>query len=157
VGAALGVCLTHAEIKEIEKSAKELRGLQYLCAFFFLVIVFGLVLLFDVHPVLANLIAALVVLPYAYYRGNELDKKIKESKISREEAEKTRDILRTPLRHILYPPFKELVIMLIVVLAAVFGMLYFGISDEKQVSVILTVAFIAGLIPLFWRDYTKAI
>jgi hypothetical protein len=154
VGAALGVRLTHAEIKEIEKSAKELRRLPYLGAFFFLVIVLGLVLLFDVHPVLANLIAALVILPYAYYKGNELDRKIKKLKISRWDAEKARDTLRVPFKLI---PLKEFIIMLAVVMVAVLGIIYSGVSDEKRVTTILFIAFIVATAIVIWREYTKAI
>ncbi len=149
--------MSQAERRKIESFAKELKKIQYVGGFVFVAITLTLSVIFNVNPWVAFLIGAILVFPYLYHRGNELDKKIKESKISREEAEKTRDILGTPLHHILHPPFKELIIMLIIVLAAVFGMLYFGISDEKQVRIIVTLAFIAGLIPLFWRDYTKAI
>jgi len=146
--------LSQAERRKIESFAKELKKIQYVGGFVFVAITLTLSVIFNVNPWVAFLIGAILVFPYLYHRGNELDKKIKESK---EEAEKIRDILRTPLHHILYPPFKELIIMLIIVLAAVFGMLYFGISDEKQVRIIVALAFIAGLIPLFWRGYTKAI
>jgi len=56
------------QMREIEKSAKELRKLVYVAAFFFLAISLGLALFFDVNPWLAFLIAAVLVLPYVYYK-----------------------------------------------------------------------------------------
>lgn len=146
--------MTRAEMREVERLAKELRKLIYIGAFIFLAIAFGFALLFGVHPALALLIAAVVILPYVYYKGNEVDRKIKELRIAREDAEKVRDTLRVPFKLI---PLKEFVIMLAIVLVALLGMIYFGVSDEKQVIIILFIALMVAIAAAIWREYAKAI
>jgi 4-hydroxybenzoate polyprenyltransferase len=143
-------------MREIEKSAKELRKLVYVAAFFFLAISLSLALFFDVNPWLAFLIAAVLVLPYVYYKGNELDRKLKEYEISTAETERIHNKLKaSPTTQTI--DWKVFIIATLLMLAVLPVVFYFGVTNETQLSIIFFIAILAGIALFIWRGYTKTI